>query len=302
LPANERYSFVFEGTPQALDHVIVNTVANSFLQRYAIARNNADFPELPSSLFSGDTTRPERNSDHDMPVAYFSFPGAPVIAADGSSLVNESCPAFNGAVDPNERVSVNLLLTNSGSAGTSNLVATLQSSGGVIAPSGPQSFGAIAPGGSAGRDFSFTASGTCGGTVTATLHLQDGTTDLGTVSYVFTLGVDNGGGFVCTVPCGGVKLVVSSTLSRTNASTVAATVVVQNIGSQTANNVSVTTAKLGSTVGAPLPQNLGNIAPGGSAIVVVNFANSTPGASSTLNIGGTYTGGTFNGTKRVTIP
>lgn len=74
LPANQRYSFIFEGTPQALDHVIINTVAQSYFQRYAIARNNSDFPEVPASLFSGDVTRPERNSDHDMPVAYFLFP------------------------------------------------------------------------------------------------------------------------------------------------------------------------------------------------------------------------------------
>jgi hypothetical protein len=72
LPAEQRYSFIFEGTPQALDHVIVNSVANSYLERYAIARNNADFPENPA--LTSDATRPERNSDHDMPVAYFNFP------------------------------------------------------------------------------------------------------------------------------------------------------------------------------------------------------------------------------------
>ena len=74
LPASERYSFIFEGTPQALDHVLLNSVAASYVQRYAIARGNADFPELPESLYSGDATRPERSSDHDMPVAYFRFP------------------------------------------------------------------------------------------------------------------------------------------------------------------------------------------------------------------------------------
>jgi hypothetical protein len=72
LPADQRYSFIFEGTPQAIDHFIINTVANSYLQRYAIARNNSDFPEGPA--FAGDATRPERCSDHDMPVAYFKFP------------------------------------------------------------------------------------------------------------------------------------------------------------------------------------------------------------------------------------
>jgi hypothetical protein len=74
LPADQRYSFIFEGTPQAIDHFIINTVANGFLQRYHIARNNSDFPEGP--LFAGNPTRPERNSDHDMPVGYFKFPTA----------------------------------------------------------------------------------------------------------------------------------------------------------------------------------------------------------------------------------
>ena len=74
LPADQRYSFIFEGTPQAIDHFIINTVANTFLQRYHIARNNADFPE--GALFAGNATRPERNSDHDMPVGYFKFPNA----------------------------------------------------------------------------------------------------------------------------------------------------------------------------------------------------------------------------------
>jgi len=76
LPADQRYSFIFEGTPQAIDHFLVNTVAAGYLQRYHIARNNSDFPEVPGSLFANDATRPERNSDHDMPVGYFKFPAA----------------------------------------------------------------------------------------------------------------------------------------------------------------------------------------------------------------------------------
>jgi predicted extracellular nuclease len=76
LPADQRYSFIFEGTPQAIDHMLLNTVAASYVQRYHIARNNADFPEVPGSLFASDATRPERNSDHDMPVVYLKFPNA----------------------------------------------------------------------------------------------------------------------------------------------------------------------------------------------------------------------------------
>jgi predicted extracellular nuclease len=70
LRARERYTFIFEGTPQALDHVLLNTVAASYVQRYSVARGNADFP---APGFANDPTRPERSSDHDMPVAYFRF-------------------------------------------------------------------------------------------------------------------------------------------------------------------------------------------------------------------------------------
>src|SRR6185503_5443967 len=113
----------------------------------------------------------------------------PIVNAAGSTLVNESCAPPNNAIDPGERVTVNLKLMNNGGASTSNLVATLQPTGGVLSPSGPQSYGAIPPGGMAGRDFSFTAGGNCGDTITATLQLQDGATNLGTVSYTFKIGV-----------------------------------------------------------------------------------------------------------------
>jgi hypothetical protein len=96
LPSSERYSFIFEGTPQALDHVLLNTVARRYLQRYAIARNNADFPALPG--WSSDVSRPERNSDHDMPVAYFAFPGTPVVTLNGSATM--TVEAYTSFADP----------------------------------------------------------------------------------------------------------------------------------------------------------------------------------------------------------
>ena len=83
LPADQRYSFIFEGTPQALDHVIVNSVGNSYVTRYYVARNNSDFPEV--ALYTADVARPERNSDHDMPVAYFNFP--PTITLTTNDIV-----------------------------------------------------------------------------------------------------------------------------------------------------------------------------------------------------------------------
>jgi hypothetical protein len=439
---------------------------------------------------------PASNSPYTLSVSgacVGTCPVVPVLAANGSTLSQESCPAFNSAVDPGERVTMNLKLINTGTTATSNLVGTLQSSANVIAPSGPTSFGAIpGGGGTAGRDFSFTAVGNCGDLVTLALKLQDGAVDFGTVFYSFRLGAAtpgtpltenfdgvtapalpagwtstgsgsepawvtsttnpssapnaafapnmatqgvtelvspsihinglpaqvsfknafnvesgfdggvleisiNGGAYqdilaaggtfasggytgtlatgtlnpltgrsawtglsggttaaptyinsvvnlpaaavgqniqlkwrmgsdelvaatgtqpgqrvdnivvtdtsyACTTPCGSANVVVSATLSRTNATTVVANISVQNIGAVTANNVMLTTAKLGATNGTPLPQSAGNLAPGATFNTTVNFTNSTPGAVANLVVGGTYTGGSYSTTKRVTIP
>jgi hypothetical protein len=110
LPADQRYSFIFEGTPQAIDHMLLNTVAASYVQRYQIARNNADFPEVPGSLFANDANRPERNSDHDMPVVYLKFPNAPT-----TTTVSDATAVFS----PNNQ-SVTLTANVSTAAGTVN--------------------------------------------------------------------------------------------------------------------------------------------------------------------------------------
>ena len=112
---------------------------------------------------------------------------APQIVSNSFTLVLENCT--NNAVDPGENVTMNFGLANTGSANTANLVATLLVSGGVTSPSGPQTYGVVVAGGAAVvRPFSFTANGTCGGVLTATLQLQDGTVNLGTVSFTLTLG------------------------------------------------------------------------------------------------------------------
>ncbi|MGH9970252.1 MAG: hypothetical protein ACREBG_20990 [Pyrinomonadaceae bacterium] len=86
LLPGDQYSFIFEGTPQALDHVFVNTVARGRNTRIAVARSNADFPESPAAAFAGDATRPERCSDHDPLVAYFSLAGP---QPQGSVIISE---------------------------------------------------------------------------------------------------------------------------------------------------------------------------------------------------------------------
>ncbi|MCG3190943.1 MAG: hypothetical protein DIJKHBIC_00166 [Thermoanaerobaculia bacterium] len=71
LPPLERYSYVFDGNAQAIDHILVNEalVAATSHRRLAFARVNADFPEGP--VPRADFSRPERLSDHDPAVAYF---------------------------------------------------------------------------------------------------------------------------------------------------------------------------------------------------------------------------------------
>lgn len=115
-----------------------------------------------------------------------------IINPAGSSLVSEGCGPANGAIDPNETVTVSFCVNNTGGINTTNLVGTLQATGGVTSPSAPQSYGVVVAGGAAVcRNFTFTAAGTCGGALTATIQFQDGATNHGTRDYNFTLGALN---------------------------------------------------------------------------------------------------------------
>ncbi|MBZ0089632.1 MAG: DUF11 domain-containing protein, partial [Thermoanaerobaculia bacterium] len=68
-PAAERYSYLFDGNAQSLDHVLVNQdlIAATLAQRIEHPRINADFPETARNA-AGNVLR---LSDHDPAVAYF---------------------------------------------------------------------------------------------------------------------------------------------------------------------------------------------------------------------------------------
>ena len=107
--------------------------------------------------------------------------------------------------------------------------------------------------------------------------------------------------FVCNTACAGApRISVSSTLSCSGSNKVA-TITLCNSGTATANSVVLTTAALGGVSGTPLPQSLGNLAPGASATTTVTFTGA-PSGSTTLQVGGTYTGGSFNSSRKVTAP
>ena len=110
------------------------------------------------------------------------------------------------------------------------------------------------------------------------------------------------------VVSGTVQLIVNSSLFAEGDGTFLATVTVHNNGTGTAQNVQLTSATLGSVTGstlptAPLPFSVGNIAPGSSAVVNVNFpAGPTPGSVVIEKFAGTYANGSFGGSLRATVP
>lgn len=85
-PADQAYSYSFDGNAQAIDHELLNPRAFAMFSRIAFARNNVDFPET----YRNDPTRPERISDHDMAVAYFIPPAPSVSPAKISGEMTKS--------------------------------------------------------------------------------------------------------------------------------------------------------------------------------------------------------------------
>ncbi len=69
IDAKNRYSYVFDGSAQALDHILVNKPTRERLLKFGYARISADFP----LVWANDPTRPERVSDHDAPVVFLSL-------------------------------------------------------------------------------------------------------------------------------------------------------------------------------------------------------------------------------------
>ena len=129
----------------------------------------------------------------------------PVVGADTTNITAESCAPANGVLDPNETVTVNFGLKNIGTSDTTNLVATLQATGGVTSPSGAQTYGVVTAGGApVSQPFTFTVSRACGDVLTATLQLQDGAINLGTVTFTLPVGALGGGSITTTSSSGSV--------------------------------------------------------------------------------------------------
>lgn len=129
------------------------------------------------------------DQDFALVVANVSMVPTPVITATNYQILARSCALPLTGFDPGETVTVGLTLQNVGTAAAANIVATLQATGGVTVPSGAQSYGALGIGSSAVRNFSFTAAGSCGSTVTSTFALTDGGNSIGNVTNANQTGV-----------------------------------------------------------------------------------------------------------------
>lgn len=105
-PADERYSFVFGGNAQSLDHVLANQPLLLATEGFALdhARINADFPEINRN----SATSPSRLADHDPAIAYFKAP--PTFFADLSA----SASATPANVDAGATITFNAGIANTG--------------------------------------------------------------------------------------------------------------------------------------------------------------------------------------------
>lgn len=74
IAALSRYSYSYDGSAQALDHVLLNKPMRERVLKFGYARVDADFP----LVYSNDPNRPERISDHDAPVVYLSLDTPPI--------------------------------------------------------------------------------------------------------------------------------------------------------------------------------------------------------------------------------
>ncbi len=164
LPALEQYSFMFEGTPQTLDHVLVNDAAGE--ARIAKARVNADFPEAPAAAFATNATRPERNSDHDPVIAYFvlaSENNPPIAANDSATVAEDSGANTVDVLDNDSDADDDTLLVTEVTQGTNGAVAITNAGADVSYTPNPNFHG--------GDSFMYTVSDGNGGTATATVNV-----------------------------------------------------------------------------------------------------------------------------------
>ena len=196
LPAGAAFVRVTNLAPAGLTNAFTN-INGAYVFNLGTVSNQASFSfdmvvtplatGLLTNFFSAFGTNGDMNLTNNTAMAVTYVTNAlPLIAPAGALLVND--PNGSGGIEAGERVGLSFMLTNIGSAATTNLVATLRADSGVSAPSGPMTYGRLTNGGAAvAQTFTFTAAGTPGSTIRAIFDLVD-QGPLGSVEFDFTVG------------------------------------------------------------------------------------------------------------------
>ena len=102
----------------------------------------------------------------------------------------------------------------------------------------------------------------------------------------------------------GVQIIVTRVLGRDSSGNIVVQLTLANAGLTAAANAVLTSVEIGTNSAMPLPQAIGTIQPNSFAQATVTLPGSTgaAGAASSLTVTGTYTGGTFSTTARITLP
>ena len=140
---------------------------------------------LNSGSVAGNQADPNSANNNASVSTLVDFPRVNVVA-NGATLLSVGGPPTNGMINPGQIVSISFGLQNIGNIDASNVVATLLGTGGVVTNS-PQtkSYGTLTPAASASAPFIFTANGSNGATITATLQLSGGASNQ--VKFTFVL-------------------------------------------------------------------------------------------------------------------
>jgi uncharacterized delta-60 repeat protein/uncharacterized repeat protein (TIGR01451 family) len=111
------------------------------------------------------------------------------VVASGTAFVTGSILPGTGVIYSNDVVTILFGLRDIAGGNTVNLVATLMETNGITNVVSTGKYGVLVQNGpTKSEPFTFTAVGTNGQNITATLALQDGTNNLGTVAFGFTIG------------------------------------------------------------------------------------------------------------------
>jgi len=183
LPAEERYSYLFEGNAQLIDNILVTGGL--------LARAQYDAVHLNSQLGG------ERPTDHDPQVALFALGNQPPVAVADAVAVNEDATTANlyATLLANDRDDGALTISAVGTAGTLGTVRFDAATRTLQYVADNDAFDALAPGAVATDRFTYTVTDAGGLTSTATVEvtvtgIADGVNRVGTARIDTLTGTD----------------------------------------------------------------------------------------------------------------